>query len=604
MQSANISAPTHTDGGIAASQEKLICSQYQAIDPDQAPPDYAFISAWLGKVGPVGRYKHALYDAGFDSLNSIATLTLEDLIELQVKTGHRRILLNAVEEAKSEIEARKKRYEKDQVSNSHTLARLIETPKSHKKRTGIARVKSFFVGLPGDLAHYAPMFIEGGWDSLEALSLVKEDDLGSIIPGEKKGHRQVVWRGIMELRKRIVDTAVPPTQPKLPFQRQHSSRFPPENHSLPSIHDLGRIEAHDHFDEMDSEDFYRGMSQPRLSPRSRLSRLENFVADLAAPAATKENTKYIYVLSGRDRIPTHQKRHIGEGKYSRWDSYRHTAERYSAQMDVWTTVPIDPCFGAGAACADDDGVIRSMVGMSWSPSKGLFEMAKPSISHDWGNCSAGGGSTIFSFGGFNGKHGISTVVEKYDAKSNTWTSKAPMLTARHSFALARDRNENLLFERGGAGGNQSLGCLKTIERYNPLQDSWARLYDLSSPRIGLQALWNSKTDSLFVLGGSDGAKQKSCDIVEAYDKREGKWRKWAHMQQPRSFFSAIEIPGGSGDIFVCGGKKGSEFQRQCEILDLRANKFRTAAAMQHTRHAVPHPIQGGRRPRGYSVVLA
>ena len=55
----------------------------------------------------MSRYKTAFYEYGFDSLDAVATITKRDLEKLKVKTGHRRIILKAVTEAKAKVEAKK-----------------------------------------------------------------------------------------------------------------------------------------------------------------------------------------------------------------------------------------------------------------------------------------------------------------------------------------------------------------------------------------------------------------------------------------------------------------------------------------------------------------
>ena len=85
---------------------------------------------------------------------------------------------------------------------------------------------------------------------------------------------------------------------------------------------------------------------------------------------------------------------------------------------------------------------------------------------------------------------------------------------------------------------------------------------------------------------------------------ERKWNRWDDMLYSRTFFGCVVLP--SNDILCVGGKKSNEYQTTCEILDIRANKWRIASSMNQIRHAVPHSTAGkvvGRRCRGYTVTL-
>ena len=59
------------------------------------------LTNWLKKVGNrLTVYKDVFAEFGFDSLESISTIRKQDLSDLKVKTGHRRIILSAVKSLK------------------------------------------------------------------------------------------------------------------------------------------------------------------------------------------------------------------------------------------------------------------------------------------------------------------------------------------------------------------------------------------------------------------------------------------------------------------------------------------------------------------------
>ena len=269
-------------------------------------------------------------------------------------------------------------------------------------------------------------------------------------------------------------------------------------------------------------------------------------------------------------------------------------------------MPIEPCFGSGTACGCKDSVIRSTIGYTWSPVSGLNEMPFPSITRSWGDCIAGN-DCIYSIGGYDGSKGLTNVCEKFNIFNNTWDYISPLPTPRHSLSLARNSMKNSIYAVGGIGGNQnsSQKPLSVVEEYNELTGKWRRGKDLPSERSGMNAVFSYQKNALFVLGGKCGKKKNSVlKIVESFDPRAGIWNRWEDMIYPRVYFGCIVLP--SNDILCVGGKKSNEYQTTCEILDIRANKWRIASSMNQIRHAVPHSSLGkliGRRCRGYTVTL-
>ena len=348
-------------------------------------------------------------------------------------------------------------------------------------------------------------------------------------------------------------------------------------------------------------------SQPRLSPRSRLSRIEKVVAGTyRTPSALRSDLKHVYVLSGRDRLPSHRKRFTGtESKYSRWDAYAYTAERYNPETDLWSTVPIEPCFGSGTACGCKDGFVRSTIGYSWSPCTGLNEMPFPAVRRSWGDCIAGD-NCVYSIGGYDGQRGLTNVCERFDTLEDSWEYIAPLPTPRHSLSLARNDFKKNIYAVGGIGGNQNFSqkTLSVIEEYNEVTGKWNKLQEMLSVRTGMRAVFNQYKNALFVLGGKSEVKGSVLRSVESFDSRSGQWNKWADMIYGRTFFGCVILP--SNDILCVGGKKSNEYQTTCEILDIRANRWRIASSMNHIRHSVPHSNAGNavtRRCRGYTVAL-
>ncbi len=88
---------------------------------------------------------------------------------------------------------------------------------------------------------------------------------------------------------------------------------------------------------------------------------------------------------------------------------------------------------------------------------------------------AGGNSTS------NLSAGVSGVLEAYTPSTNTWTTLAPMPTARAGAASLVSNGLLYVIGGSGAGGTQ----LATVEVYNPATNSWRTLTPMFTARTGL-----------------------------------------------------------------------------------------------------------------------
>ena len=155
--------------------------------------------------------------------------------------------------------------------------------------------------LPGDLSIYSSKFMEYGYDSIDAIMLMKDVDVDAVLPSNKRGHRQVLLHGIVDLNRRRQTS----TAPKMNFgkqQQQFNARNEIKRMNVESmLYDVN-------IENLEENDLLTATSQPRLSPRSRLSRVEKVIVKMTGtPAALRTDLKQVYVLSGRDRLPTHKK---------------------------------------------------------------------------------------------------------------------------------------------------------------------------------------------------------------------------------------------------------------------------------------------------------
>ena len=113
----------------------------------------------------------------------------------------------------------------------------------------------------------------------------------------------------------------------------------------------------------------------------------------------------------------------------------------------------------------------------------------PVAKTDLGAVSVGG--SIYAIGGLDCVPGqdfgfdcsFSGTVRVYHPDSNTWTTAAPMPTARAGLAVARG-GDGRIYAIGGYDGD---GVMRTVEAYNPATDAWAATTPLPDPRRNLAA---------------------------------------------------------------------------------------------------------------------
>ena len=116
------------------------------------------------------------------------------------------------------------------------------------------------------------------------------------------------------------------------------------------------------------------------------------------------------------------------------------------------------------------------------------------------NHTAGGmiDGRFYVVGGRFGK--FNKCLEVYDPVSNTWSTRAPMPTARSGIAAAVVNNELWVF---GGEDADTFTLHAEVEVYDPVSNSWRQLPDMPLPRHGI---WASVIgNNIYIPGGGDAA---------------------------------------------------------------------------------------------------
>ncbi|MBN1505396.1 MAG: hypothetical protein JW955_01050 [Sedimentisphaerales bacterium] len=133
------------------------------------------------------------------------------------------------------------------------------------------------------------------------------------------------------------------------------------------------------------------------------------------------------------------------------------------------------------------------------------------------SCSAVDG-IIYAIGGTHtGGTGVDRAVptvEAYDPTTDTWTAKAPMLTARCSFSTCVVNGT--IYAIGGCSNAYDSSELSSVEAYDPATDTWTKMPDMQVRRKALaSAAVNGK---IYAIGGQPVAGWDApLATVEEYD---------------------------------------------------------------------------------------
>ena len=203
-----------------------------------------------------------------------------------------------------------------------------------------------------------------------------------------------------------------------------------------------------------------------------------------------------------------------------------TVDVYDPGTDSWSAAAPMPTARGGLAAATVNGMIYAVGGRVAAPDPVLASIV-------------GGPFTILPRS-LPGTVAINTV-ERYDPATDSWSTVAPMPTARAH--LAAGVINGILYAVGGQDGGTEIGAL---EAYDPATGAWTARAPMPTPREGLAvAVLNGK---LYAIGGI--LLYREADIVEVYDPATNTWAPGAQLITARLAPAAVTL---NGTIFAVGG---------------------------------------------------
>ncbi len=131
---------------------------------------------------------------------------------------------------------------------------------------------------------------------------------------------------------------------------------------------------------------------------------------------------------------------------------------------------------------------------------------------------------IYAIGGYGVAGNLSTV-EEYDPVSNTWVTKQSMPTARANLASAVVNGR--IYAIGGE--DVTIDPVATVEEYDPVLNTWTAKTDMPTSRFGLTA--QAVGGKIYAIGGEQwdlnavppNAYSLALDTVEEYDPISNSW---------------------------------------------------------------------------------
>ncbi|XP_057299757.1 kelch-like protein 18 [Hydractinia symbiolongicarpus] len=163
-------------------------------------------------------------------------------------------------------------------------------------------------------------------------------------------------------------------------------------------------------------------------------------------------------------------------------------------------------------------------------------------------------------------------VERYDPKTNTWSSVAHMLTRRSLLNVVA--LEGNLYAVGGCDENNMR--LNSVEKYNPSTDSWTFIPSMSACRSSPCVVADK---FLYVIGGVSYVGM-ALNSASKYDPHTNRWHNIASMNCSRASACCGVV---NGKIYVIGGWDGTTHLNSGEVYNPETDKWSFIAPASTSR---------------------
>jgi N-acetylneuraminic acid mutarotase len=147
---------------------------------------------------------------------------------------------------------------------------------------------------------------------------------------------------------------------------------------------------------------------------------------------------------------------------------------------------------------------------------------------------------LYAFGGWMGNG----TVEEYDPVSNSWTFRANTLD-RFDAAAALASNGRIYVMGGCCSASLEIAA---VEEYDPTTNTWAAQANMPTARLSLAVA--ASNNRVYAIGGRDQSGNFFA-TVEEYNPETNTWATRASMPNPR--YGLAAVTGSNGQIYAIGG---------------------------------------------------
>ncbi|XP_056280146.1 kelch-like protein 12 isoform X1 [Pseudoliparis swirei] len=191
---------------------------------------------------------------------------------------------------------------------------------------------------------------------------------------------------------------------------------------------------------------------------------------------------------------------------------------------------------------------------------------------------------VYVIGGYDGRSRLSSVecLDYTADEDGVWYTVATM-NVRRGLAGATTLGD-MIYVAGGFDGSRRH---TSMERYDPNIDQWSMLGDMQTAREGAGLVVASGL--IYCLGGYDGLN--ILNSVERYDPHTGHWTSVTPMATRRSGAGVALL---NDHIYVVGGFDGVSHLDSVEVYNIRTDYWTTVASMTTPRCYVGATVLRGR----------
>ncbi len=170
-----------------------------------------------------------------------------------------------------------------------------------------------------------------------------------------------------------------------------------------------------------------------------------------------------------------------------------------------------------------------------------------------------------------------------DADFPRWEEKSKMPTAKSGFVTATYDNQIYLF-----GGENGIGIIDTVERYNPETDLWT---SLSNKPIGVSDVSGASIGGKIYIPGGRLSSGEITNVLEIYDPIGDQWEQGRSLPLTLSAYASAAY---EGKLYIFGGWDGERYRDEVYEYDPETNLWYEHSSMPTARAYAGAAVSSGK----------